>query len=414
VKTLAYITATSPLGPGDEFVLREMVELGELGRAPLVFPRDCSAQVVNAEAAESLVVHEAGILSPRVLGAFLAQLARHPGRVAASLGKVAFASKRLAVLKKNLAVFPKAVYLANRITGDNTLHLHVHWGGTTSTMALVVHQLNPDVPWSLTLHRWDITENNLLAEKAASASFIRCISSNGMQEVLGLIRAQDRDKVVVIHMGVDVWAQYRSLKRNKIFTLVTPANLLPVKGHTYLIEALRDLLNRGIDRFRCIFYGRGSLADHLKAQILKSGLSERVQLKGQIANRDLIASYRKGEVDAVVLPSIIADDGQHEGIPVSLMEAMANGVPVISTATGGTMELVSEDCAVVVPQKDAGSLARAIELLMTNEEFRQNVALKGYRKVDRDFNAARVSKTLIDRFASATANRRCAERSPQS
>jgi glycosyltransferase involved in cell wall biosynthesis len=110
--------------------------------------------------------------------------------------------------------------------------------------------------------------------------------------------------------------------------------------------------------------------------------------------------YRKREVDAVILPSFDIGDEDGEGIPVCLMDAMAYGVPVVSTDAGGIPELIGDGGGIMVEQRDAGQLADAIEMLIKDREMWCAVGEKGKRKVERDFNLRTVSESLLAIFNS--------------
>jgi len=110
--------------------------------------------------------------------------------------------------------------------------------------------------------------------------------------------------------------------------------------------------------------------------------------------------YEKGEVDVVVLPSTDLGDGVHEGIPVSLMEAMSYGIPVISTTTGGIPELLGSEAGLLVPERDPLALAEAIEHLARDPSLCRRLGESGRRKVREEFSVEKVVDELIRRFQS--------------
>jgi len=255
------------------------------------------------------------------------------------------------------------------------------------------------IPWSFTLHRWDIGENNMLKEKVRTAKFVRCISEDGKNKLLSIIGREYEEKVKVIHMGVEIPEEILQLHKNRdFFTIVTPANLLEVKGHKYLIEACEILVNRGFRNFQCIFYGEGPLREELENIIKDKNLTEFIKLPGAIPHEKLLNMYKNREIDIVILPSIKIDSGEHEGIPVALMEAMAYSIPVISTNTGGILELIGDGSGIMIEEKNSLVLADAIEKLMKDETFREEIGKKGRLKVMREFNLEYIAKHLIMLF----------------
>jgi len=100
-------------------------------------------------------------------------------------------------------------------------------------------------------------------------------------------------------------------------------------------------------------------------------------------------------VDAVVLPSITTDDNEREGIPVALMEAMAYGIPVVSTRTAGIPELISEGAGLLVGEKEAQELAGAIEKLITDEELAAEIGKRGRERVEEEFHLQKNARLLL-------------------
>mgnify|MGYP000862979628 FL=1 len=98
------------------------------------------------------------------------------------------------------------------------------------------------------------------------------------------------------------------------------------------------------------------------------------------------------------MPSIENKDGEKEGIPVALMEAMAAGVPVISTTTGGIPELLDNGAGILVPPEDSEALANAIERLLKYPELRRELGIKGREKVEKEFAIDSVVRKMIEMF----------------
>jgi colanic acid/amylovoran biosynthesis glycosyltransferase len=167
-----------------------------------------------------------------------------------------------------------------------------------------------------------------------------------------------------------------------------PANFLTVKGHTYVLQAVARLKERGI--FCQLFLaGQGPLANNLYRQVNELEIRDRVKFLGQLAHDALLQYYTEGSVDAVVLASVDLGNGEHEGIPVCLIEAMAHRIPVIATATGGIPELINEGTGILIPHHDANALADAIEQLLKDTCLRQKLAQAGYQQVKEGFNVER-------------------------
>jgi len=398
---VAYITAQAPWGRGETFIMDEMLAVKESGAELLIIPRNPTREVFHQEA-QTLLGNAIWLplLSPKMFYIFFLSLLTNP-RLWKIMGAIFHHSRNWSIFTKNLIVVPKGAYVAYFFKKKNVAHIHTHWGSTTATMAYIASQLS-DIPWSFTLHRWDIKENNMLREKVESSEFVRCISEHGKNELLGIIGKNYGEKIKVIHMGVEVPENIpeHEEKKNNLhkFTIVTPANLLEVKGHKYLIEACSVLINRGIRNFQCIFYGEGPLRAKLENLIEEKGLDDYIKMPGAIPHEKLMMEYENREIDVVILPSIITKSGEHEGIPVALMEAMAYGIPVISTNTGGIPELIGDGSGIIVEEKNAKAIADAIEGLILDKNFYRMLSLKGREKILKEFSIKENVKNLLSLF----------------
>lgn len=157
------------------------------------------------------------------------------------------------------------------------------------------------------------------------------------------------------------------------------------------------LSKRGVD-FELWLAGAGELEDEVQKQIEALDPAGNVRFLGQRAHQEVMEFYRRGEVDFVVLPSLDLGGSEHEGIPVSLMEAMSYGVPVVSTSTGGIPELLGGGAGVMVPPADPTALAEAIGSLIQDPGLREQQGDAGRERVEESFSLEKVAGELIARF----------------
>lgn len=383
---ILYITAETPWGRGETFVLEEMLELNRIENVELtIIPRTPPREFFHTQGTE---IMQKAVWLPLLSVRFLPSLIKNfiNNRFWLCLKTIIVNSKTVLMSIKNLAVVSKAVYIADYIMKNSVDHIHVHWGSTTATMGYVISELT-GVPWSFTVHRWDITEDNLLRQKVDSAQFVRSISATGREELLSIVGNEYEEKVHCIHMGVAILPEnvcFENTNQGE-FIVACPANIIPVKGHKYLIKACDILRNRGVD-FRCLIIGDGVLEDKLKQKVDAMGLTDYIHFMGRVAHHELMNMYQQGRVNVVVLPSINTDDGEHEGIPVALMEAMMYGIPVVSTRTGGIPELLHDGAGILVQEKNANELADAIQTLINDPELQRQTGLQGRIRVKQGFN----------------------------
>jgi colanic acid/amylovoran biosynthesis glycosyltransferase len=397
---LAYITAQTPYGKEETFVLAEMLSLKESGADLLIAPRDRPTELFHKRG-EKLAKHTLALplLNLPILGEFIRQIFRRPLFFARLIQKIALQARTPEIAIKNIIVLPKALYLSRIFTLRSIAHIHTHWASTTATMAYVISSAT-GIPWSFTAHRWDIAENNILKTKVISANFVRAINEAGKNEILNLIGDEGlAKKIHVVHMGVPVpGIRGTSRERNQPFSIICPAHFLPVKGHRYLVEACVSIVKEKGGSLRCLLAGDGPLEKALKELICRMEAYRYIHFLGRLPHEELLELYRTGRIDAVVLPSIVTAEGEKEGIPVALMEAMSYGIPVISTKTGGISELLGEGGGILVEQKDPAALAEALEMLISNTEYFTTVANRGRQRILKDFDLSLISEKLLTLF----------------
>lgn len=305
---------------------------------------------------------------------------------------------------KNLLAAIRATQLVRNVKKLGIEHIHCHWAGCTSSMGMVLSALT-GIPWSLTAHRWDIAANNCFGPKARSASFVRFISQNGlaMAKRLGI---EGLARAVVIHMGASVAseAELPRLGSGEKPLILCPGNLLPVKGHSDLIAAMRMLRDSG---FECELHlaGDGPLRRQLETQVEQLGLRSVVKFLGALKHAEILKLYSQGRAALVVLPSRDLGAGLHEGIPVSLIEAMSYRVPVISTHTGAIPELVTPNEGILVPQANPEALADAIRTVLRSSSLQERFGESGRRRVEQHFSIKKTAFNLAQMFQQHAAER---------
>ena len=399
VRKIAYITAMAPFAAGETFVLTELVALKELGTDILIVPRNISKGIFNGKA-KALAGNtlSVALFDVRVIKEFLSYFILHPTSLLEILRDIAFNARSLKIAVKNLAVLPKGLYLSRVFQAKAIAHIHAHWASTTATMAYIISKVT-GIPWSFTAHRWDIAENNILKQKCQTASFVRAISAQGKSEIIEIVRNKNlSEKIFLIHMGVRIPRKKTVLfEGTEIFVVLCPANFVEVKGHRYLFEACRILSERNV-KFKCLVAGSGRLEEELRRYVSDLNLNGYVEFMGRLPQETLLDLYDKEKIHTVVLPSIVTDDGEKEGIPVSLVEAMAYGIPVISTETGGIPELIGDGSGIMVEEKNSEAIAEAIEKLMTDSAYYHSLSKRGREKIGKKYDECLISDHLLGLF----------------
>jgi colanic acid/amylovoran biosynthesis glycosyltransferase len=277
-------------------------------------------------------------------------------------------------------------------------HIHAHWANHTSTLAWRLSELSA-VSWSFTAHRYDIIYDNLFREKSKSANFVRFISKKSEDLAGGLNLISESATSRIIYMGVDC-DDLPPLKvvNSSPLHVVVPASLLPVKGIHFLLLALAQLEPARQKNLKVRIFGDGPLKEFLLNEISRLALGGFVTLENKIGHSKLLDLYRSGQVDFVILPSVDLGGGVHEGVPVSLMEAMSFGIPVISTRTGGIPELVVEGAGILVPEKDSTALKEAIQRLADSKELRETLGRNAQVRIQKKFSSETNLSLLLEQI----------------
>jgi colanic acid/amylovoran biosynthesis glycosyltransferase len=258
-----------PFGPMEAFFIPEIRELQRRGHEITIVPMWPRGPVAHVDARGLLSsTIRAPVMSPAIAGRALVECATKPVRSMRAVARC-IGTRSSRILAKNALIAPKGLWLAALARRVGADHIHAQWGATTATMGWIAHQMT-GIPWSFTVHRWDIAENNLLRPKAHSARFVRAISRRGAAAVTS--RVGDDVKVRIIHMGVELsGATVRAPEPGNNLRLVTAANLLTIKGHRYLLEAIAHSATAGVE-VTLDLAGGGPLEATLREQVVRLGI----------------------------------------------------------------------------------------------------------------------------------------------
>lgn len=302
-----------------------------------------------------------------------------------------------------IGIFPKTVLFAYQMRADNVQHVHAHFASHPAAAGFIIHRL-VGIPYSFTAHGSDLhRDRHMLREKVAEAEFVAAISEYNRELIISECRGNYREKVNVVHCGVDTEV-FRARahetpyeKGENPFLILCVGTLHEVKGQAYLIEACRQLQERGFN-FECHFVGDGPDKKSLTELVEQAGLLDKVRFDGSLTRAEIARLLL--DADVLTAPSVPTSDGRREGIPVVLMEAMGSGVPVIASNLSGIPELVNDQLTgLLVPPRDATSLADALVSYLKDPDLRRRFGRAGREKVVGEFdlnkNAARLAQYFL-------------------
>jgi glycosyltransferase involved in cell wall biosynthesis len=267
-------------------------------------------------------------------------------------------------------------------------HLHVHFGGAVATVGMLTAEAW-NIPWSVTLHGPDEffdQDEFYLRQKIESARFVICISDFCRSQVLRIVPSLAPERTEVVRLGVDCSALLPVEKTHdgKTIRIACTGRMVAAKGHRILLEALAlaagELAGQGI-RLECVLIGDGPERAGLEALARRLGIAEAVRFAGAQAHGVTLGMV--AEADLFVLASFA------EGLPVALMEAMALGIPCISTQIAAIGELIHDgENGLLVPASNVATLAGGLTRLAGDGEYRRRLGAEARRTVEREYNLA--------------------------
>jgi len=332
-----------------------------------------------------------------LIGAVSGYFVRHPLRFArvlalavrdALISRTPSAQDRL----KMLWHFLLGCRLANLLMSRGCQHVHAHFAHVPAAIAMYGGLLAA-VPFSFTAHANDLYERGTaLREKVRRAAFTAVISDYNRRFLAeeGCLT----QLIHIVHCGLDV-TRY-------LFRPASPANTPPFlfsvgrfvekKGFHVLVEALARLKDRG-KQFHCVIAGDGPLYEETRDRAQAAGLLDSLELPGAMPQERVKELLQAA--DAFVLPCVVAKSGDRDGIPVALMEAMALGVPVVSTDVSGIPELIQDgENGLLMSEGDIDALAQALERILDEAPLRESLARRARTTIEMEFNLETIAGNL--------------------
>ncbi len=316
----------------------------------------------------------------------------------AALGNALFGEREhLRARLAALAHFFVACHWARQVRHEPMSLIHCQWVHSSGTVGMYGGWLL-NKPFSFTGHAADLFRDRVaLRDKVRRAKFIICISEFH-RDFFRQLGADDA-KLQVVYCGIDL-AQFHLPEqpvRNVRPRLLASGRLVEKKGFGVLLEACRLLKERGV-AFDCIIGGNGPLEGELRQQVTAAGLDDCVSLTGQMLKQEAIPAFMH-QGDVYCLPCVWSRDNDVDGLPQMLMEALACGLPVISTRLVGIPDLiVHERTGLLVEPQDPAQLADAIERLFQDPTLAQQLAKEGRAWLYQRFDLTNCLTPLIQRF----------------
>ena len=280
----------------------------------------------------------------------------------------------------------QAVYVGLRLQQMGIRHVHAHFAGMAARTAYWISRFFP-VTYSFTAHANDIfapRDFEIGLDKLVGAAGVIVTETDYAAQFLREQFPERADRIHRIYNGLNLAEFGRADFSSTPPLIVAIGRLIAKKGFANLIRACGLLAERG-KLFQCEIIGEGPLENELRAQIEQLALQNRVVLSGAKPQRDL--RQRLAAANVFVLPSVVDPHGGMDNLPTVIMEAMATGLPVISTDIGGIPEMVIQnETGFLVQSGDTVAFAGAIERVIDDRLLAQKLGHAGYERARKFFS----------------------------
>ena len=303
------------------------------------------------------------------------------------------------------AVTLKTSWLADAFANvGRTDILHCHFG-PNGVVGTYFKKLGLCDRLVVTFHGYDVSrvlqksrQKHKYDEIFEHADLILPVSDHWRKKLISL--GAPADRTVVHRMGINT--EYFTFREREPhdgpMRIATTARFTEKKGLEYAVKSIARVMEQHPDTdLHYDMIGDGPTRPQVEELIAEHGLGDRVTLHGAITLDEVRELLEKADV--FLLPSVVASDGDKEGVPVSLMEAMAMGMPVLSTWHSGIPELVEDGVSgFLVPERDTDALAGRIHWMSENRGEWAGLGRAGHEKVEREFNLDRLHDQLVELY----------------
>lgn len=297
----------------------------------------------------------------------------------------------------------QGVLLAREIVRRGITHVHAHFATSASEVAMLAAAW-ARVPFTVTAHAKDIYHESVsiprLQHVLGLAHGVVTVSDFNVEYLTDTVGIE-RHRIARIYNGLDLghFAYRAPVARSP--RIIAVGRMVAKKGLDDLVRACALLRDRGVT-FECVLVGGGTEETPVRRLISEHRLEQYITLPGPLPQHRVIEEVQRAAVFAA--PSIVAGDGDRDGLPTVLLESMALGTPVISTDIVGIPEVVRhDDTGLLVPEHNPASLADALQTLLESPALQLRLARNARALIEREFDVRQNTETLRTLFGQAPA-----------
>lgn len=290
-----------------------------------------------------------------------------------------------------------SIYFASKLEKNQKFHFHAHFAFLAVDIASLLSKINK-TKYSLTMHAQDIyTNEEKLRRVISDCSFLITCTEYNKKYLNEITFHEFENKIHRIYHGIDTsnWICKKTKPlENSPTKILCIARLVEKKGLVYLLEAMHKLINEGLN-IQCTIIGEGTLKEELANYIEDNNLEKYIVLL-DFQPQDIV-KYILLKSDIFVLPSIIAENGDRDGLPNVIVEAMTLGIPVISTGISAIPEMIeNRHTGLLVKDKDANAIVSAVKELISDENLYSSIVENAKRKIKSELEIQHCTDHLIN------------------
>lgn len=305
---------------------------------------------------------------------------------------------------KRIRVLAFGMHYANRINRDSITHIHAHFAFITTDIAIILSELL-NITFSFSAHAQDIfTNQSSLINKIETASFVITCTKYNKEYLDRITKFKYHEKIHLVYHGIDIQkdgSYYFNRKKSlsPCIKIISVSRLVEKKGLVYLLKSVKGLISKGYN-VTCEVIGQGPLEKFLSRKVEKLGIAPFIKLEGAQPREVVLAKI--ASADLLVFSGIIANNGDMDGLPNVLLEAMLVGTPSVATDISAISEaIINEETGVLAAEKDEESLVTAILKLIDDPMLYERLRRNGRRKVEQEFDSRFWITKLAAKFREA-------------
>lgn len=304
---------------------------------------------------------------------------------------------------ENLAGFAAAITWLPTFRARGFAHVHAAWASGPASAAWYLAR-RTGITWSTGAHAYDVFRHGgdwLLADKVRAANLVQCSTRLARERVLSV--GADPADVLWVRRGVLEFPPLAPARTNRHpLRLLSVARMVPKKGHGLQLEVFRRLRSEGIE-FQAVLVGDGPERARVAAEVARSNLGDCVQVAGAL-DEDAVAA-RFAWADVLLHTGVVAANGDRDGLPNVIGEAMSRGVLVVATPVAGVVEAIESGWnGLLASPDDPEAWVSALRRLQEDDELLSRLRLAARCWAEAHFDARRSAARLWSRLLAVIAD----------